>query len=160
MKKIFCITCICIISLGFTACGNNDWEKEESMGEISIDPEDTESLEPEEIFSIKDTEEYYDLNLDNIVEKENTDAYSIVVHECNYYSKNNNVVLKGMVHILTEPINTVTLEIFNKNNEQIAFSTLTINENADEDINFSIEAEIEDNKYNSDDISIIKVSAR
>lgn len=160
MNKKICIALICILSLGLTACGNkNDWTAEEDMGEIQIDPNDTESLVVNQEEFSEEKVKHYSLDIEELVEKVETEAHTFVIHECSYLSHSNSVVLRTMIHKLTEQYNKkVTLQIFNKSNEIIASSEIQLDEETGSDVNFSIEAKLPQ-QYNSENISKIKIFA-
>ena len=144
--------------LGLTACGGNNWADEEALGEISIDPSDTESLTVTEEFVSEENNEQIDLT--NIVNKNETENYSLVVHECNYFSADKNIVLKGMIHILGENVNTVNVEVFDSKGEIIGTGDVELKNDSNKDVNFSIDVNFTNKAYTIDDVENITVLAK
>lgn len=154
------ILMFCLLSLGLTACGKEKWEEIDTLGDINIDPNDTESIisNPE-----KFTEEYIEykiIDLTDITEKENTEIHTLIIHECKYYSQYNNIVLKGMIHNLTEDHGKeITLQIFDKWDNIVKTANLVIKDEADADVGFSLDAKLDGEEYDVENISKIKIFA-
>lgn len=144
--------------LGLTACGGDNWADEETLGEISIDPSDTESLTVTEEFVSEENNEQIDLT--NIVNKNETENYSLVIHECNYFSADKNIVLKGMIHILGENVNTVNVEVFDSKGEIIGTGDVELKNDSNKDVSFSIDVNFTNKAYTIDDVENITVLAK
>lgn len=147
--------------LSLSACKKEDWSKVEEMGEVNIDPNDTESLAPQT------TEEEtsggmtvsYDKDLTELVEKEDNENHTFVIHECDFRAARDVVSVKGTIHNLTDNYEkTITLSILDKKGNVISTGEVNLEEDSPSDPSFSVESELTLDKV--DNVGSIKISAK
>lgn len=164
MKKKILITIVAVMAiLSLSACKKEDWNKVEEMGEVNIDPNDTESLAPPSTESTEDDTSKigtsYDKDLIELVEKEENENHIIMIHECNFRAARDVVSVKGTLHNLTDNHEKIiTLEILDKKGNTISSSEVNMDEDSPDDPSFAIESKL--TLEDVDNVKSIKVSAK
>lgn len=159
-KHIIILLTFALIALSITGCSKKvNWDKEEKMGEISIDPNDTESLAPPSEDTEEKSKEEIKKDFEGLVDKEDSDLRSFMVHNCTYSSKTANITLKAIMHNLTEDhAKNIRMQIIDSSENIIAESNINVADNPEADITFSIEAKIPE-EIDIGSISVIKLFA-